>query len=364
MKMMVISVILAMFVIPGSIIAIEETQLFHNEESKPIQETKDDVPPVSALHTTPSIIIMPENVYYLPTITVCWSGVDNPEGSGINHYDVEMKTKYIGSNPHAMVMPFWVDFQNNTTNTSADFHPNLDFVYYFRVRATDNFGNVEPWPAVADGISVVIGVSDDTYERIKEILVDELEERREHVGEVTEDIEDEIPERYLRENEDRTAPVSSVEQKFPLHIWMDEIFYPCGTDTVSIQVYPYPPSYYIMDWLEENDIITTGDHSVSLDMSWSGYDGMNGSGIKCYDVQYSDYIVEPYPCEPEPADGPWTDWIENTTETANTFCTNHQGLYSFRCRAYDNAGNVGRYPLDPDTSILVLDCRMLYKLID
>ncbi|MGQ9583589.1 MAG: Ig-like domain-containing protein, partial [Thermoplasmatota archaeon] len=63
---------------------------------------------------------------------------------------------------------------------------------------------------------------------------------------------------------------------------------------------------------------------------WNGAD--ETSGVRSYDVQYME------------AGGLWTDWYIGVNFTSAVFTGRHNGTYSFRARARDNAGNVGSYP--------------------
>ena len=71
---------------------------------------------------------------------VSWSGSD--AHSGIASYDVQYR---IGSGGA------WTNWLLSTTATSATYlPPTRDETYYFRVRAHDNAGNSEAYPASAD----------------------------------------------------------------------------------------------------------------------------------------------------------------------------------------------------------------------
>jgi hypothetical protein len=84
-------------------------------------------------------------------------------------------------------------------------------------------------------------------------------------------------------------------------------------------------------------------------VSWSGTDGLSGSGIDTYDVQYR-----------VGSGGVWTDWLLGTTSTSDTFGPASPVVvvvdetYYFRVRARDYAGNLEAYPGgDGDTSTYV-----------
>jgi hypothetical protein len=71
-------------------------------------------------------------------------------------------------------------------------------------------------------------------------------------------------------------------------------------------------------------------------VQWTG-DDFDGSGIKCYDVQYRD------------GTGRWRDWMTCTTDTSAKFLGRRGHTYSFRVRATDNAGNVEKWSPRADT---------------
>jgi subtilisin len=75
----------------------------------------------------------------LPTVSgilfpLSWSGTD--EVSGLGSYDVQVREGYEG---------VWADFLPNTTETSASFTGSHGKTYFFRVRARDRIGNLEPY---------------------------------------------------------------------------------------------------------------------------------------------------------------------------------------------------------------------------
>ncbi len=81
-----------------------------------------------------------------------------------------------------------------------------------------------------------------------------------------------------------------------------------------------------------NRLIASGGY-----LSWSGSD--KGTGIASYEVQY------------RTAGGGWVTWLAATTETRKRF--ELQGLFDFRVRSVDRAGNVGawltREKVEPNT---------------
>lgn len=359
MKGILVGIIIALLLTPISVMIIGEVPYLDEGDGKSIcGEFVDKIAPVSSLIATPSIFIVPENVYYLPIITLVWNGTDNPSGSGLQYFDVQYKMKYIGEGCHTMEIPYWRDWQMNTTNTSAEFWPAMDYIYFFRVRAIDYTGNTEPWPPVWDSFSVVI----ELPTIFCEIIHDRLEHRAEDAEEIIEKLREPIIP-YKPPHGD-LEPCSQVKPLFPIHFWFEGICYPQGFDFMTIQVVPYPPSYYLLTWLEEKGIISTNSYYASFDVSWVGYDDSD-EGIKCYDVQSRNlkldwlHITNDYPNGKVPyLSRDWKDWQTNISENNSVFRVGESGLYQFRCRAYDYNDNMESYPVSADTNIYVLDLRI------
>lgn len=91
------------------------------------QTTIDTVNPSSSVSSLAQY--QPNNIF-----TVSWSGTDIT--SGIDVYDIQYRN---GGGA-------WTDWQTNTTATSGRFSGESDHTYYFRARAHDQAGNIEPYP--------------------------------------------------------------------------------------------------------------------------------------------------------------------------------------------------------------------------
>jgi hypothetical protein len=78
---------------------------------------------------------------------VGWSGTDNPGGSGIRHYDVDVRLND-GE---------WLSWLRGVGTTSATFTNAQNLVIYqFRVRAVDVAGNVQPFGPNAQAETLVV----------------------------------------------------------------------------------------------------------------------------------------------------------------------------------------------------------------
>jgi hypothetical protein len=90
--------------------------------------TVDTTPPNATVNALPPYI-------FEQPFTVSWSGTDNP--SGIKCYDVQYRE--VGGP--------WIEWFTCITETSTPVSGAQDGVTYeLRARATDNAGNVQPWP--------------------------------------------------------------------------------------------------------------------------------------------------------------------------------------------------------------------------
>jgi hypothetical protein len=360
MKSIVIGIIISLILTPVTVLSLEGG-FIENSEPGTICEPKDDSEPVSSLFAEPSIILWPNNIYWQPSIWVYWNGTDGYDGSGIQYFDVQYKAIYIGQNYHTMEIPFWCDWVMNTTNTSAQFIPSHDYIYFFRCRAVDNSNNAEPWPATWDSLSIVISVPYWICTEISDRIIDRIE-----VIDIPEHYSDRIKEELPLPEEDELPPFSRVEPLFPIHLWLSPSYW-AQDQIITIQIYPYPPVYYLYDWLLEQGIISEGHTCASIPVSWYGWDIDNCSGIKCFDVQYRNPSIEWWAISEEfwmglnVPGGTSNDWIDmqsNTNLTTEIFRAYSSGLYQFRCRATDNFDNVEEYPLNADASVLVIDLRV------
>ncbi len=91
----------------------------------------DSIPPIATVTFLPLFQVS-------TNFTVTWSGMDDPDGSGIATYDLQYKIFGDGN---------WTDWRQGTPQTSALFSGDNARVYLFRARATDKAGNVGTYPA-------------------------------------------------------------------------------------------------------------------------------------------------------------------------------------------------------------------------
>ena len=81
--------------------------------------------------------------------------------------------------------------------------------------------------------------------------------------------------------------------------------------------------------------------SSSFNVSWSGNDDLDGSGIASYDIYYSDN------------GGAYIPWFSNTKAISAYFVGISGHTYSFYSVARDNVGNVEEAPSEPDTTTTI-----------
>jgi RHS repeat-associated protein len=116
-----------------------------NDPSKGVDPAKQDLITIDAGPPTSTVAPLPAKETSA-NFTVNWSGQDDPGGSGIASYDVEVSDN--GG-------PF-VPFLTGTTQTSATFAGVNAHTYGFLSVATDNVGNIQPTPATAQATTKVV----------------------------------------------------------------------------------------------------------------------------------------------------------------------------------------------------------------
>lgn len=106
----------------------------------PDWQTTDILPPISNLNPLPAQSPSP--------IQLSWSGVDVGP-AGLHLYEVQVKEGVGGVWTNCAVL----------LGTSVAYPGIGGRTYYFRVRASDNAGNVEPWPAEYEAVTTVEAIA-------------------------------------------------------------------------------------------------------------------------------------------------------------------------------------------------------------
>jgi hypothetical protein len=334
---MIITILLAVGVPAGGAIYLEL------QENKADEEVVDDTTPPTSSISSPRYLLIP-SLYDIgtPSFTVEWEGEDDPEGSGVRHFDVQYACWPYG--PYEVLedrtsLPpgGWKDLAVNTTRTSAVISVLHESYFTFRIRATDNSGNIEEWPRIGETRTLVISIPYRVYNAI--ITGREISE------ELKENIQQRVPA--------DTPPVSRVLPLPPLALPEPLL----KGDRIRVVMYP---DIDLSATLSDQFIFRWAYGSI--DVKWEGMDPKGTDDLR-YDVQFrmlyleDDLVYIPeapfkFPFLPEITE--WTDWLSNTSSEHGYFNFRGGGLHEFRCRASDSLGNVEDYPLTADAFTYVL----------
>ncbi len=307
--------------------------------------TVDLTPPSSAVSNLPP--------YSRASFTVSWSGVDDT--SGIASYDVQVCWENCTLKPAG-----WTDWLTGTTDTSATFHGEDGRTYYFRSRATDRAGNVEPWPQTADDHTTVDVTPPDS-------AVNGLPPYSRSPFPVSWSGQDDLSGIAFYDLQvcraDCTLPSEAVWLDWLTHITATQSLYEGEEGPVYFRSRATDHAGNQEGYPRSPDASTTIDttppasavedlpayRGASFTVSWAGQDG--ASGVASYDIQV---------CAGEcngptgGGQGTWQDWLTQTTALSATFSGGQHGKpYAFRSRARDYAGNLEAWPARADASTTI-----------
>lgn len=129
------------------VIAYQATDVAGNQE--PLQERT-----VRLDLGAPRAWFLPVDRYQrTPSFLVRWHGQDEPQGSGLDGFDLEVKDGRNGA---------WMAWgAGNVPDTSGRYYGTMGHRYFFRLRARDRAGNVGPWVEMPWGVYVDIVGSGD-----------------------------------------------------------------------------------------------------------------------------------------------------------------------------------------------------------
>jgi hypothetical protein len=293
-------------------------------------------------NTPPGSSVSPLPVYETSgNFTVAWSGADDANGSGIASYDV-----YVSDNGGPYTL-----FQSHTAATSATFSGQDGHSYAFYSIATDNAGNVEQTPAVADATTLIdltaptsaITPVSPVQQSTSVALAWSGGDGANGSGIAGFDI-------YVSDNSgaytlwkhESAATTSDTFVGTPGHSYQ---FYSRATDNAG-NVELAPDTADASTSIEGTALTSSVaalpqyETSTSFTVSWSGTDA-GGPGIATYSVYVSTN------------GGAYTAFQTDTTQTSATFTGANGDTYSFYSIATDKVGNVETPHTTADASTLI-----------
>jgi hypothetical protein len=293
----------------------------------------DTTPPTAAVTALPP--------WSPATFTVSWSGADETGGSGIKHFDVQVRSN---GGP-------WGDWVMATTTTSQAFNGSNGVLYEFRARAVDNAGNVQDWSATpqagtrVDALPPEAAVSELSPFTLTHLVTVNWSGTDAGSGIAHYDVEYQTDGGQWRAFKTATMETSgsltdgrqgttygfrarAVDNAGNVQDWSEEAQ---ATTTVSIgepaaRVIPFPSPI---------------SKETTFVVEWTG-EAPPGASVVSYDVQYNFN------------GGPWIDWLLETEDTTAEFtATEGDGIYSFQARARDNADRLSPYDGSSEAIIAV-----------
>lgn len=297
----------------------------------------DTTPPTSTMTALPQ--------WSTASFNVSWSGTDNPGGTGIRHFDVQVRKNSGG----------WQNWQTAVTNTSATFTGQNGILYEFRVRAVDRANNVEAFPNNPQARTTVDTVPPTStmnalpqYTFTPNFTVswsgtDALS------GVAHYDVEFQI-------NGGPWQPLTSVTTQASHTIANAQPGALYGFRVRAVDragnVQPFPSGAQAQTTIsvgtpEAHIIPFTSPIATqnSFVVQWFG-EPVPGSNITSYDLQVSFN------------GGPWQNWVTNLPggngpNSRNFTAQDGDGVYAFRVRARDSVGRVGEFRGDVGGTIAV-----------
>jgi hypothetical protein len=274
----------------------------------------------------PSSTVAAQPAFSPGSFTLTWNGSDGPAGSGVASYDV-----YVSDNGAPFAPLLTATTQTSTTFTGTDGHS-----YGFYSVATDNVGNVQPTPTVAQALTTVDTTPPDStvaalpaFSQATFTLSWSGSDNPGGSGIATYDV-------YVSDNGAAFTPLltgtsltSTTFTGLDRHTYA---FYSVATDKVG-NVQPTPAEFQaltVVDAVAPTSTVAalpafTG--TASFTVSWSGDDNPGGSGLASYDVFVSDNGA------------PYKPFQTGTTQTSATFTGVSGHRYGFYSVAVDNVGN-------------------------
>lgn len=293
----------------------------------------DTTPPTSSMSALPQ--------WSRATFNVSWSGSDNPGGSGIRHFDVQVR-----NNGGA-----WQNWQTATTATSATFTGQNGVLHEFRVRAVDNANNVQPFPNNPQAATTADAIAPTSA-----------------MGA--------LPQFTFTNNfmvswsgNDNLSGVAHFDVQFQVNGGAWQPFQNATTQstaqftgatansTYGFRVRAVDRAGNIQDFpavAQAQTTISTSDPqawivpfsssfapAASFIVQWGG-SAAPGTSIVSYDVQFRFN------------NGAWQSWLQGVNSTSQTFTAQQgDGVYAFQVRARDSVGRTGSFTGGPGSAVIL-----------
>jgi len=312
----------------GNTIATD--QVDENDPSKGTDPAKMDLNTIDAGPPTSTVAALPSTTT-TPSFTVSWSGTDDTGGSGIATYDI-----FVSDNGGPFT-PFLLD----TTQTSATFNGVNGHTYAFYSVATDNVGNVQPTPTVAQATTKLV-VGPDTTPPTSSVNTLPVainttsftvtwsgSDNPGGSGIASYSV-------YVSDNGGAFQPfltgTTATSATFTGQSGHTYGFYSIATDMAgNVQTTPSgPQATTLIDTVAPTSSVgplPATINTTSFSVTWSGSDNPGGSGIASYDVYVS-------------TDGKaFVPFLTHSAQTSAVFSGSLGNSYGFYSVATDRAGN-------------------------
>ncbi|MFI5453930.1 MAG: Ig-like domain-containing protein [Isosphaerales bacterium] len=319
----------------GTTIATD--QVSETDPTLGVDPTKQDLVTIDAVAPTSSVAALPP-VENTSSLTVTWSGQDDPGGSGVATYDI-----YASDNG----APF-VPWLSDTTATSASYVGLDGHTYGFFSVATDNAGNQETIKTAAEA-TTTIDVSPPTSAVAAlptfspgSFTLAWSGSDANGVGIASYDV-------YVSDNGGAFSPLltgtTTTSTTFSGSNGHTYGFYSVATDNLGNRQ-PAQGSAQARTTVDSAAPTSTVAalppfSSTSFTINWSGSDDPGGSGLASYSVYVSDN------------EGAFAPLMIDTTQTSTNFMGVDGHRYGFYSVATDNVGNVEPTPSSAQATTLV-----------
>jgi hypothetical protein len=277
------------------------------------------------------------------TIHLSWTGSDGAKGSGIAGFDL-----YVSDN--GGVFTLW---KHEDATTLTDIYSGNDgHRYGFFSVATDNAGNLEQAPTLADAVTLIDATAPTSsinslaaFQQSTNIQLSWTgSDGASGSGIAGFDI-------YVSNNgapatlwkHESSSTLSDTYVGANGHSYG---FYSLATDNAGNveQASGTADTSTLIDSTAPTSSVSqlsAFQQSASIQLAWSGSDGANGSGVSSFDIYVSDNR------------GAYSQFRTHTTETSGTFTGQDGHQYRFYSVVTDKAGNVEQSPSVADATTLV-----------